>query len=142
METQQWAQRLEDLSKSYAFKDVLKEAMTLITWHCTTKGPNLHVAQAHLRKSPTTLGTTIFRANHLVRQLRRNLKSLMLHEFQQCLPHPLVFGKDKVYQKFLPRIVWRENFALEIVKNGILVSHSIVGTSFFSTIVDNSWFWG
>jgi hypothetical protein len=31
METQQWAQKLGNLSKSYAFKDVLKEAMTLIT---------------------------------------------------------------------------------------------------------------
>jgi hypothetical protein len=31
METQQSAQRLEDLLENYAFKDVLKEAMTLIT---------------------------------------------------------------------------------------------------------------
>jgi hypothetical protein len=29
-----------------------------------------------------------------------------------------------------------------ITNNGILVSCSIVGTSFFSTIVDNLWFWG
>jgi hypothetical protein len=28
METQQWEQRLENASESYAFKDVLKEAMT------------------------------------------------------------------------------------------------------------------
>jgi len=44
METQQWAQKPEDLLESYALKDILKEAMTLITWHYTTKGPNMHVA--------------------------------------------------------------------------------------------------
>jgi len=61
METQQGVQRLEDLLENYALKDVLKEAMTLITLHCTTKGPNLDVAQAHIGRSPTTLRTTIFR---------------------------------------------------------------------------------
>jgi hypothetical protein len=44
METQQWVQRPKDLLESYALKDKLKETMTLITWHCTTKGPNMHVA--------------------------------------------------------------------------------------------------
>jgi hypothetical protein len=61
METQQGVQMLENLLENYALKDVLKEAMTLITLHCTTKGPNLHVAQAHIEKNPTTLRTTIFR---------------------------------------------------------------------------------
>jgi hypothetical protein len=70
METWQWVQRLEDLLKICALKDLLKEAMTSITWHCTTKGPNLHVAQAHLERSPTTLHVIIFKVDHLVKQLR------------------------------------------------------------------------
>jgi hypothetical protein len=70
METWQWVQRLEDLLKICAFKDLLKETMTSIAWHCTTKGPNLHVAQAHLERSPTTLHVIIFKVDHLVKQLR------------------------------------------------------------------------
>jgi hypothetical protein len=43
------------------------------------------------------------------------------------------FNPDSYHKVIEPQI---------IAKNGILVSHSIVGMSFFSTIVDNSWFWG
>jgi hypothetical protein len=48
MEAQLWAHRLEDLLESCIVKDIIKEAMTLISWHCTTKRPNLHVAKVHL----------------------------------------------------------------------------------------------
>jgi len=58
-----WAQRLE----SYVVNDVVKEAMTSISWCCSIKGPNLHVAKAHMGKTPTTLQATTFRVNHLVR---------------------------------------------------------------------------
>jgi len=37
MEARLWAGRLEDLLESYAIKDIVKEAMTSINWHCTTK---------------------------------------------------------------------------------------------------------
>ncbi len=55
MEARLWAQRLEDLLESYVVKDVLKEAMTSISWRCSIKGPNLHVAKAHMGRTPTTL---------------------------------------------------------------------------------------
>jgi hypothetical protein len=55
MEAQMWVQRLEDILESYAVKDVVKEVMTLVSWHCTTEGPNLHVAKAHMGRTPTTL---------------------------------------------------------------------------------------
>jgi hypothetical protein len=80
MEARLWAQRLEDLLGSCEVKDIIKEAMTSISWHCTTKGLNLHVATAHLRRTPMTLWATIFRIDHLVKQLRGNPKSLMWHE--------------------------------------------------------------
>jgi hypothetical protein len=107
-------QKLEDLLKSCAFKDLLKEAMTSIGWHCTTWGPNLHVVQAHLERSSTTLRVVILRIIHMVRQFQRNSRSLTPHEFQQCLPHPLVPRKDKVYHKFLLGIVSSENFASKV----------------------------
>jgi len=55
MEAWLWAQKLEDLLESYAVKDVVKEIMTSISCCCTTKGSNLHVAKAHLGRTPTTL---------------------------------------------------------------------------------------
>jgi len=61
METRLWAQRLEDLLESCVIKDIIKETMTSISWCCTTKGPNLHVAKAHLERTPTTLWATIFK---------------------------------------------------------------------------------
>jgi hypothetical protein len=67
MEAWLWAQRLEDLLESCAVKDVVQEVMTPISWHCTTKGPNLHVAKAHFERTPTTLQATFFRTNHLVK---------------------------------------------------------------------------
>jgi hypothetical protein len=45
------------------------------------------------------------------------MRSLFLHEFQQCLPHPLVPRKDKVYQKFFLGTMPKESFALEIDSN-------------------------
>jgi hypothetical protein len=53
MEARLWTQRLEDLLESYAVKDVIKEAMTLIIWCCITKGPTLHVVKAHFGKTPS-----------------------------------------------------------------------------------------
>jgi hypothetical protein len=41
----------------------------------------------------------------------------MLREFQQCLPHPLVVGKDKAYCKFLTKTMPGESFALEVNSN-------------------------
>jgi hypothetical protein len=37
MEAWLWAQRLEDLLESRVVKDIVKEAMTSISWHYTTK---------------------------------------------------------------------------------------------------------
>ncbi len=74
MEAQLWAQRLENLLESSTIKDVVKETMTSISWCCTTKGPNLHVAKAHLAKTPMALQVAIFRVDHLVRQFRRDLR--------------------------------------------------------------------
>jgi hypothetical protein len=45
------------------------------------KGLNLHVAKARLGRTPTTLRIAIFKTNHLLRQLHRNPRSLMLCEF-------------------------------------------------------------
>ncbi len=73
METWLWAQRLKDLLKSCVIKDIIKEAMTSISWCYTTKGPNLHVAKVHLGRILTALQAAIFKANHLVMQLRRNM---------------------------------------------------------------------
>jgi hypothetical protein len=81
MEARLWAQRLEDLLESYVVKDVVKEAMASISWRCSTKGPNLHVAKAHMGRTPMTLQAAIFRVNHLVRQLCRNPMNLTLCEF-------------------------------------------------------------
>jgi len=55
MEACLWAQRLE----SYVVNDVVKEAMTSISWRCSIKGPNLHVVKAHMGRTPTTLQATI-----------------------------------------------------------------------------------
>jgi hypothetical protein len=76
-----WAQRLEDLLESYVIRDVVKETMTTISWHCTTKRPNFHVAKANIGRTPITLRVVIFKANHLVKQLCRNSKILMSFEF-------------------------------------------------------------
>jgi hypothetical protein len=76
-----WAQRLEDLLENCLVKDVVKEAMTSISWRCTTKKPNLHVAKAHLGRTPIALRVVIFKANHLVKQLYRNSKSLTSFKF-------------------------------------------------------------
>jgi hypothetical protein len=38
----------------------------------------------------------------------------MPHEFQQCLPHPLVARKDKANCKFLARRMPWESFASEV----------------------------
>ncbi len=81
MEAQMWAQRLEDLLENCLVKDVVKEAMTSISWRCTTKKPNLHVAKAHLGRTPIALRVVIFKANHLVKQLYRNSKSLTSFKF-------------------------------------------------------------
>ncbi len=66
MEARLWAQSLEDLLESCVVKDVVKEAMTSISWHCTTKGPNMHVAKVHIGRIPTALQATIFRIDHQV----------------------------------------------------------------------------
>jgi hypothetical protein len=71
------AKRLEDLLERCVVKDVVKEAMTSISWHCTTKMLNLHVAKAHLERTPIALRVVILKTNHLVKQLCRNSKSLM-----------------------------------------------------------------
>jgi hypothetical protein len=38
----------------------------------------------------------------------------MPHEFQLCLPHPLVARKDKAYHKFLAKRMPWESFASEV----------------------------
>jgi len=82
MEARLWAQRLEALLESYVVKDIIKETMTSIScWHCRTKGPNLHVAKAHLGRISMTLQDVISKANHLIRQFHRNPRSLTLCEF-------------------------------------------------------------
>jgi hypothetical protein len=55
MEARMWGQRLEDLLESCVVEDVIKEAMTSISWCCTTKRPNLHVAKVHLGRTPIAL---------------------------------------------------------------------------------------
>jgi hypothetical protein len=67
MEAWLWAQRLEDLLESCAVKHVVKGAMTSISWCCTIKRPNLHVAKVHFKRTLMELWVVIFRANHLVR---------------------------------------------------------------------------
>jgi hypothetical protein len=67
MEARLWAQRLEDLLESCIVKDVVKEAMTSVSWRCTTEGPNLHVAKTHMGRTPTALRAAIFRTNHLIK---------------------------------------------------------------------------
>jgi len=67
---------MEDLLESCVVKDVIKEAMTSISWHCTKKMPNLHVAKAHLERTLIALRVVILKTN-LVKQLCRNSKSLM-----------------------------------------------------------------
>jgi hypothetical protein len=42
--------KVERFSRKLCTKDLLKEAMTSIGWRCVTKGPNLHVAQAHFKR--------------------------------------------------------------------------------------------
>jgi len=58
-----------------------------------------------------------FQIDHLVRQFHKNLRSLTLCKFQQCLPHPLVLGKDNAYQKFLSGTVPKDNSTLEVNSN-------------------------
>lgn len=41
--------------RKLCIQGLIEEVMTSISWHCTTRGPNLHVVQAHLERSPTTL---------------------------------------------------------------------------------------
>jgi hypothetical protein len=48
-------------------KDVKKETMTSISCCCIIKGPNLHVAKAHFRRTLMELRATIFRIDYLVR---------------------------------------------------------------------------
>jgi hypothetical protein len=67
METRLWAQRFGDLFESCAFKGVLKETMMSISWCCRTKGPNLHVIQAHLKRGLKHYEILFFYAIHLVR---------------------------------------------------------------------------
>jgi hypothetical protein len=81
MEARLWAQRLEDLLESCVIKDIIKETITSISWHCISKGPNLHVAKAHLGRISMTLRDVIFKVDHLVRQLFKNLRNLTPHEF-------------------------------------------------------------
>jgi hypothetical protein len=38
----------------------------------------------------------------------------MLREFQQCLPYPLVVGKDKAHCKFMAIMVLGDNSASEV----------------------------
>jgi hypothetical protein len=67
MEAWLWAHKLEDLLESCTVKDVVKEAMTSVSWRCTIEGPNLHVAKAHMGRTPTTLRAAIFRTNPLIK---------------------------------------------------------------------------
>jgi hypothetical protein len=58
------------------FKGLLYEAMNVIGWCYATKGPNLHVVQAHLGKNPMVLHVVIFRANRVIKQLQKKPKNL------------------------------------------------------------------
>jgi hypothetical protein len=58
---------LEDLLESCVVKDVVKEAMISVRWHCAIEGPNLHVAKAHMGRIPTTLQVAIKKINHLIK---------------------------------------------------------------------------
>jgi hypothetical protein len=72
------------------------------------------VEKAHLKRIPMTSWVAIFKVDHLVRQFCKNLRSLTLCKFQQCLPHPLVLGKDNAYRKFIPGTVPKDNSTLEV----------------------------
>jgi len=63
------------------FKDLLHEAMTLITWCYVIKGPNLHVAQAHFKRNLMILQVVIYKIDHLVTQLFKKPISLTIREF-------------------------------------------------------------
>jgi hypothetical protein len=56
----------------------------------------------------------------------------MLHEFQQCLPHPLVIEKDKAHCKFMAITVLGDNSTSEVNFNDD-IDH-------FLTPTDMSWF--
>jgi hypothetical protein len=38
----------------------------------------------------------------------------MFQKFQECIPHPVVHGKDKAYWKFLLGIMSGESYASEV----------------------------
>ncbi len=93
--------KVERFSRKLCTKDLLKEAMTSIGWRCVTKGPNLHVAQAHFKRISNDIMSRYLKSESSNEAtLEETKKFLMTHEFQQCLPHPLLPRKDKVIKSF------------------------------------------